>query len=368
MKVLIIPDKFKGTLRAEAAAEAIAAGWREVRPADSLELVPMSDGGDGFGEITGRLLGAEENRARVLNAAHESVSAPWWWSESSRTAIVESANVIGLAMLPPGRFHPFELDTLGLGQLLRQIGSQHEGCRVIMGIGGSATNDGGFGLARGLGFHFSDGTDNCIDRWPELDRLLHISPPADLAPFELLIASDVQNPLLGPSGATRIYGPQKGMRVEDFPIAERCLQRLTEVVRNDLGLDCATEPGTGAAGGLGYGLRVFLKGKFEAGFDLFARLAKLKERIDAADLVITGEGAIDVQTEMGKGTGAVANVARSLGKPCIGLAGSLKVQSSCFSMAHGIVPAFASLEEAKAQPARWLQRVSAEAARKWSAA
>src|SRR5687768_3453155 len=198
MRVLVIPDKFKGTLRADEAARAIAAGWREARPGDELELLPMSDGGDGFGEIVGALLKAEKRSYATINAAHESIDAAWWWSEESRTALVESANVIGLAMLPPGRFHPFELDTVGLGQLLLHISQNHPGARVIIGIGGSATNDGGFGLGRGLGFRFLDVTNFCLDRWVSLDQLLRIEPPDARRDFtEVTIACDVQNPLLG---------------------------------------------------------------------------------------------------------------------------------------------------------------------------
>jgi len=364
MRVLVIPDKFKGTLRADEAARAIASGWRETRPHDELELLPMSDGGDGFGEIVGALLNAEKKAYATVNAAHESIAAAWWWSEVSRTAIVESANVIGLAMLPPGRFHPFELDTVGLGQLLLHISQKHPGAHLVIGIGGSATNDGGFGVARGLGFEFLDLNEYCLDRWVSLDRLLKIEPPATRPTFaEVTIACDVQNPLLGPTGASRIYGPQKGLRAEDFPIAEKCLERLVDVVRSDLNLDCSDEPGTGAAGGLGYGLRVFLDGKFEPGFGIFSRLANLPAKVAAADLVITAEGSIDAQTEMGKGTGAIATLAREHNKRCIGLAGYLpQKENRAFDLSLGIAPELAPVDEAKRNPAHWLQKLSALAA------
>ena len=364
MRILVIPDKFKGTLRADEAARAIAEGWRQTRPQDELELLPMSDGGDGFGEIIGALLNAQKKTHATVNAAHESIDAAWWWSEASRTAIVESANVIGLAMLPPGRFHPFELDTVGLGQLLLHISQKHPGARLVIGIGGSATNDGGFGLARGLGFRFLDLNEYCLDRWVSLDRLLRIAAPAVKPRFSgVTIACDVQNPLLGPTGASRVYGPQKGLRPEDFPMAEKCLVRLVEVVRTDLHLDCSEEPGTGAAGGLGYGLRVFLNGQFEPGFNIFSRLANLPAKIAAADLVITAEGSIDAQTEMGKGTGAIATLARAHKKRCLGLAGYLpQKENRAFDLTLGIAPDLTSIEEAKRNPARWLQKLSALAA------
>lgn len=364
MRVLVVPDKFKGTLRAEEAAQAIEAGWREARPADELELLPMSDGGDGFGEIVGKLLGAEQRNTGTVNAAHESIAGSWWWSEPRRTAVVESANVIGLAMLPPGKFHPFQLDTLGLGQLLQLIAKEHAGANLVIGIGGSATNDGGFGMARGLGFKFLDHLDYCLNEWVALESLARIQKPEIEAVFgEVTIACDVQNPLLGPNGASRVYGPQKGLRAEDFVAAERCLGRLAEVVKRDLGKDCSAEPGTGAAGGLGYGLRVFLKGRFEAGFEIFARLAKLEEKIAAADLVITAEGAIDTQTDMGKGTGAVAKLAREHGKRCVGLAGYLpQKENRAFDLAMGIAPELTSVEAAKKEPEKWLRKLSALAA------
>ena len=367
MRVLIIPDKFKGTLSALKAAEAISRGWREIRPHDRLDLLPMSDGGDGFGEILGELFTAERRTVQTVNAAHEPVRAEWWWSASQRTAVVESANIIGLAMLPPGKFHPFLLDTFGLGHLLRTIASEVSGSRVIIGIGGSATNDAGFGMARGLGFRFEDASGLCIEAWTELDRLVYVIPPVDSPRFEqITIACDVQNPLLGPTGASRIYGPQKGLRPEDFSIADRCFERLVEVVRRDLGIDCADEPGTGAAGGLGFGLRAFLQGSFKPGFDIFSEAAQLKDRVASADLIVTAEGAIDQQTAMGKGTGAIAELARQAGKPCIGLAGFLPSEKGLelFRFVLGVAPMFATAEESKREPAKWLEHIAAEAARR----
>ena len=366
MRVLIIPDKFKGTLRADQAARAIADGWSAARPDDHLELLPMSDGGDGFGQIIGNLLQAQKQTFRTVNAAHEPVDAEWWWSEPSRTAIVESANVIGLAMLPPGRFHPFELDTLGLGQLLQQIAKEHPAANLIIGIGGSATNDAGFGMARGLGFRFIDLSGFCLDRWLSLPSLAQIQSPEQPPQFsKVTIACDVQNPLLGPNGASRIYGPQKGLRPEDFEPADKSFSRLVEVVRSQMKKDCSDEPGTGAAGGLGYGLRVFLDGEFEPGFDIFSRLANLPQKIAAADLVITAEGSIDAQTEMGKGTGAIASLAREHKKRCIGLAGYLpNKHNRAFDLTLGMAPDLTSVDEARRNPTHWLEKLSTLAASK----
>jgi glycerate 2-kinase len=317
------------------------------------------------------LLGGELRRASTVDAAHRAWEGSWWWSSASQTALVESARVIGLALLPPGKHHPFELDTFGLGAVLLaafQAGSK----QVLIGIGGSATNDGGFGLARALGWTFARSDGTFISNWTELGNLAHVRPPGKaLGAAEILVAVDVQNPLLGALGASRIYGPQKGLRPGDFPLAEASLARLAEVVRLDLGLDAATEPGTGAAGGLGFGLRCFFNARLESGFELFARCARLEERIAVSDLVITGEGAIDPSTLMGKGVGELARLCRKHGVPCIGLAGTLisglptDTGASPFARLHGITPQLTSPEDAKSNAQHWLPRLATVAAQAW---
>jgi glycerate 2-kinase len=365
LHVLIIPDKFKGTLTAAAAAEAIARGWRRARAGDSLDLLPMSDGGDGFGEVTGALLKARIQYVKTVDAAHCPRVARWWWEPRARTAIIESAAVIGLAMLPPKRFHPFQLDTLGLGAVVRAA-VKSGARRCLMGIGGSATNDGGFGLARALGWEFLDRTGNLIEQWTGLCRLERISVPRRRRWFSsLVVATDVQNRLLGARGASRVYGPQKGLREQDFALAERCLGRLAQVVRRELGHDFAREPGAGAAGGLGFGLMAFLGAAMQPGFDLLARKAGLERRLGAADLVVTGEGAIDRSTLMGKGVGQVAQLCRLSRVPCIGLAGMVEIRpgaGTCFAQAHALTD-LTSVAQAKARPAYWLERLAERVAR-----
>ena len=362
-RVLIIPDKFKGTLTASAAAAAIARGWRKARPQDALDLLPMSDGGDGFGQVTSALLRARPLRVKTVDAAHRPCLAQWWWEPRTRTAIIESAAVIGLAMLPPGRFHPFTLDTSGLGAALRAA-SKRGAKRCLLGIGGSATNDAGFGLARALGWEFLDRNGRPIEQWTGLHGLHRIRPPQRRRWFkQLMVATDVQNRLLGPHGATRVYGPQKGLRPADFPRAERCLRRLARVARRQFGRDYARAPGAGAAGGLGFGLITFLGAELRPGFDLFARQAALARRLRAANLVITGEGAIDPSTLMGKGVGQIARRCRLLRIPCIGLAGivaATRATDSSFASTHALTD-LAPLPQAKARPARWLERLAQQA-------
>ena len=286
VEVLIVPDKFKGSLSARQAAGAIARGWRRARPGDSLDLLPMSDGGDGFGEVFAGLLGAGRRSVTTLDAAHRRLRCAWWWCAGTKTAIVESANVIGMAMLPREKFHPFQLDTFGLGKVLRA--AERAGARrTVIGIGGSATNDGGFGLARALGWRFFGHYGEELEEWWQLSELTEIRAPSAPLKTPLVAAVDVRNPLLGPSGCSRIFGPQKGLRPEDFDLAEKCLARLASALQEQHYIGGADVPGAGAAGGLGFGLTAFAGAGIQSGFDLFARHARLEKRIGAADLVIT---------------------------------------------------------------------------------
>jgi glycerate kinase len=354
--VLIIPDKFKGTLAASEAADALAAGWRQVRPGDSIELLPMSDGGDGFGEVMGRLMGGERRELEGLNAAHEPCRGHWW--QSGGTGVLESAAFNGLAMLPRGKHHPFDLDTSGVGLALRKMReSGAEAC--LVGVGGSATNDGGFGAARALGWRFLNGAGDEIQRWPELKNLQHLERPAHVTWPRVRVAADVTNPLLGSTGASRIYGPQKGLRPEDFPLAEACLGRLAEVVQSDLGVDAANLPGAGAAGGLGYGLQVFFGGTLERGFDLFSQYARLKEKLGRSQLVITGEGQLDGSSLMGKGVGRVLDLCRETGVLCAGVAGRVEpaARSPDWAALVGLTE-ITSVEQACAEPATWVQEAA----------
>ena len=234
-----------------------------------------------------------------------------------------------------------------------------------MGIGGSATNDAGFGLARALGWEFLDQAGKAIERWTGLDKLRRILAPRQRRWFDdLRVAVDVQNPLLGRRGATRIYGPQKGLRAEDFARAERCLHRLARVVRETSGRDFASEAGAGAAGGQGFGLLAFAGAKLEPGFQLFARYAALERHLRSADLVITGEGAIDRSTFMGKGTGQIAERCHMLDIPCIGLAGTFHPSAATRrAFVHaGALTNLTTARQANANAAAWLEKLAMQAA------
>ncbi len=370
MRVLIAPDKFKGTLTAHEAASAIAKGWATARPTDLLECLPISDGGDGFGPVMAGFWGGKEFHSQTVDAAFRPRTARWWWHPATLTAVIESAEAIGLALLPPKLFHPFEVDSRGLAAVFLDAARQGA-IRALVGIGGSATNDGGFGLARELGWAFLDNHGAPILAWPQLLRLERIVPPVRdaLLGVTWTVAVDVQNPLLGPTGASRIYGPQKGLRDEDMAQAEASLGRLADVFTSQFHRRPSTLPGSGAAGGLGFGLSAFLNAELKPGFAMIAKEANLEERVRESDLVIVGEGALDASTAMGKGAGQLASLCRSLGKRCVGLAGyvdpsfrSLETLSG-FESVNAMSPDLASMDESRAAPAKWLEALASQVAR-----
>lgn len=360
LRILIIPDKFKGTLTTNAAATAIATGWRQARPDDDLELVPMSDGGDGFGAILSGQLHAGEHTAHVVDAAHRPHDARWWHEPTNRTAVVESARAIGLALLPPKQFHPFQLDTRGLGELL--LAAAAAGARrCLIGIGGSATNDAGFGMARALGWRFLDRDDRDLETWTELHRLARLQPPRRRRLFPTaIVAVDVQNPLLGPRGCSRIYGPQKGLRSEDFPVAEKICASSPASPKHNFPASAPRNPAPARPADSASAC-AFLGAKLQPGFALFARHADLVRRLRKVDLVLTGEGALDKSTLMGKGVGELGRLCQRLGIPCLALGGVLtepRAVKQLFTDARAITPHLTTTENALAQPAHWLTRLA----------
>lgn len=367
MQVLIAPDKFKGTLTAGQSARAIARGWARVYPEDEVRLLPMSDGGDGFGLVMGRLLGARTRRVRTVDAAGRPIVARWWWEPRSRTAIVESAEVIGSARLPSGRFHPFALDTFGLGRVLA-VAARSAPIRCLVGIGGSATNDGGSGLARALGWRFMASSGEEIHEWSKLTECEEVVRPAlDLNLGALTVAVDVRNPLLGSGGCTRIYGPQKGLRPKDFASAEAALARLSGLMAGEHGKPMHEAPGAGAAGGLGFGLMAFCGATPTTGFSLFAEEAGLRTRVRDAGLVITGEGRLDSQSMMGKGVGELGTMCNVEGVPCIAISGSSALRGEALDPFERVydVSEMKSQAHALKKPGFWLSRTAAKAAIEW---
>ena len=364
LRVLVVPDKFKGTLSAAEACAAMVKGWKSARADDQLHSLPMSDGGDGFGEVLGQLHGARLRSVRTCDAARQPIRAQWWWVADRKLAILEAARVIGLALLPPRKFHPFQLDTFGLGRVLAAaVGAGARKC--VIGIGGSATNDGGFGLARALGWKFRDRRGRVLEEWPSLRELAAVEPPGRRWRLDLTVAVDVANPLLGRRGCTRVYGPQKGIGPAEVPPAEQCLRQLKTVLERTLDRKLAELPGAGAAGGLGFGLMAFAGAEPRSGFEVFARAALLERHVRRSDLVITGEGAVDRQTWMGKGVGEVMGLCRKWNLPCLTFAGTVEPDWGMGRPGSRILALtdLTSLEEARRRPAHYLERLSAQAAR-----
>ena len=370
-KILIAPDKFKGTLSATEAAKAIASGWQAARPDDELIQLPISDGGEGFGSLMAKALNGTETLIPAVDVFGQKKTVPLWLTPQG-TALIESANLIGLVLIPQPQRDPLTLDSARLGAALKSDTLTR--CRhCIIGIGGSATNDGGFGVARKLGWQFRNETGQEIEWWLDLTSLKTITEPkgghlrADNLD-SVTVAVDVQNPLLGPEGCTHVYGPQKGLKEEDLPRAEAALARLAEVWKSRTGEDAASLAGAGAAGGLGFGLHCFAGAKIRSGFEVFAEAVDLTAKLEEADVVITGEGAMDHQSIMGKGVGELAKLAQINGCRCLGLAGHLDRHSGLeahFEQCHALTE-ITSRSEAEQNAAHWLEKLSTEAAKNFS--
>jgi glycerate kinase len=318
MRVLVAPDKFRGTLTAAQAARAVETGWRRVRPEDELILVPMADGGEGTLETLVEGMGGTTRDAEVAGPLGAPVRAVFGLVPTSGgpVAIVEMARASGLALLDEGRRAPLRTTTRGTGELIG-LALDHDPVRVLLCIGGSATNDGGVGMAQALhgrfldagGRHLAPGGAALLD----LDRI-DLRPMIEIVgTVGFVVASDVDNPLCGPSGASVVYGPQKGASPADVLLLDRALGHLAAVTARDLGIDLRNEPGAGAAGGLGFGSMAFLGARLRRGVEVVMDAVGLPERILQADLVITGEGTLDAQSLQGKVVAGVLRVAAEAG-------------------------------------------------------
>lgn len=332
MKILVACDKFKGSLTALEAGEAIASGLRAGLAAEApweIRLLPIADGGDGIAATLLAARGGEWIESEVLDPLSEPRRAGYALLASDggpKTAVIEMAQASGLALLDGRDKDPRRATTYGTGQLIehaRRQGVSH----LILGIGGSATNDGGSGMAEALGYRFEDASGHPLRGLPMgLEEVARILPPAAQAWPRVTVACDVDNPLLGPQGCTRVYGPQKGIACEDFPYHEARLEHLVSLL-GESGRGAAATAGSGAAGGLGFGARVFLKAELVPGFDLVADQLGLHEAIDWADLVLTGEGRLDSQSLQGKGPHGVVRLARERGKPTAAFCGQVENRS-----------------------------------------
>ena len=375
MRVLLAPDGFGGTLSPAQAAAAMATGWRAAAPRDELDLVPLSDGGPGFVDVLAAALPDAERRevlvqdplARPVQAAfllHPTAHGP--------TAYLESASACGLHLLREAERDPRTTTTYGVGQLL-SAALDAGATRVVVGLGGSATNDGGAGMLTALGVSCYDAVgERLAPGGAALAALGRVGgrPDPRLKGVDLVAATDVGSPLLGLTGASAVFGPQKGAGREDVAVLDAALSRWADALESFLGAVVRDEPGAGAAGGLGAAL-LAVGARRTSGLALVQQVVGLPERIAAADLVVTGEGTLDGTSLSGKVVAGVTALAAEHVLPCLVLAGEVRIGRRELAAA-GITAAYSLVERvgreaALALPAEELAALTARVARQWSA-
>ncbi len=366
MKIVVAPQAFKGTLSAGQAAAAMAQAVRIAFPAADVVRCPVADGGDGTLDALVEATGGAYRSVDTTGPLGEPVAARWGALGDGATAVVETAQACGLALLPPAVRDPLHATTYGVGAVIRAVLDAGYR-RVILGIGGSATNDGGAGLAASLGVRLSrdDGAPIPPGGAGLLDLAAVDASGLDprLRHTELVVATDVTNVLCGPAGAAATFGPQKGATPADVATLDRALGRMAEVAQRDLGVDVLDVAGGGAAGGMGAGLVAFLGARIAWGADIVADAVGLDARLDGASLVVTGEGRLDWQTAYHKAPAVVANRASARGIPVLGIGGSLgpgwrKLYAEGFTALTGMTTRGISVEEAIASPLEHLVRAT----------
>jgi glycerate 2-kinase len=376
LRVVVAPDKFRGSLSAIAAARALARGVWAAEPAALVDEAPMADGGEGTVDALVAATGGTTQSAQVTGPLGSPVRAEFGLLRDGTTAVLEMAAASGHAHVMPERRDPSRTTTRGTGELL--LAAIEAGAkRVIVGIGGSATNDGGAGFAQALGYRFLDQSGRELDPGggplAKLARIDSSDRSPRLEGVIVEVACDVDNPLCGPRGASAVFGPQKGADPALVQTLDRNLALLAEVVARDLGVSILELPGAGAAGGLGGGLVAFAGGRLEPGIDLVIRAVGLAERLRDADLCLTGEGSLDASSAFGKTAVGVGRVARAAGCPTLAIAGALGTGADDV-LDRGIDAIFSicdrpmTLDEALAGAAELLERAACQAVRCFLAA
>lgn len=376
MKIVIAPDSFKESLSAAGVASALARGLRQALPTAEILECPLGDGGEGTLDAVLAATGGEVREVRVTGPLGEPVTARWGWLAEQRTAFVEMASASGLELVPRARRDVRVATSHGTGELLRaalDAGAE----RLVLAIGGSATNDGGAGVLQALGVRLLDGQGQALAPGGAALASLASLNLTDLHPrlaaVEVVIAADVDNPLCGPQGASQIFGPQKGASPEQVRELDAALAHFATVTAATLGRDFSEQPGAGAAGGVGFAALAFLQATFRPGIEVVAELVGLDEALQDADLAVTGEGRLDGQTLRGKTPAGVLRLAQRHGVPVVAVAGSLgegydALYQQGLAAAFSLVPGPLSLEEALAQVEGLLERTARDIGRLWQAA
>lgn len=353
MRILLAFDSFKGSLSSEDVGEAFAAGWQSVRPDDSIDIVPIADGGEGTMEAMSKALGGKLCNALVSDPLGRSVEAAYGYVESEGVAIVDTASASGLTLLAAEERNPLLATSYGTGEII--AAAIRRGCqRIYLGLGGSATNDGGMGLLRALGYRFYDasgeelmGCGRDLSRVSRIDDTQRMSGLNDVT---FIVASDVDNPLYGERGAAYVYGRQKGGDDDAISLLDAGLRNYALAVEAYTGYDFAHFAGAGAAGGIGFALIALLGATLRSGIDTLLDMLHFDERVASCDLVVTGEGRIDRQTLMGKAPSGVLRRATTHGRRCIAVGGGVawcdELRDGGFAAIYAATPEGQPLEEA----------------------
>lgn len=326
MRIVIAPDSFKGSLSSKEVADAIELGVRKVLLDVDIVKIPIADGGEGTVQTLVAAMGGEIIKTQVVGPLGETIESYFGVLNDKKTAIIEMANASGLPLVPIEKRNPLITNSYGTGQLIKAALDMGVD-RIVIGLGGSATNDGGVGMAQALGVRFFDENGNDIGfGGGELSKISKIDMSGideRIRKVRIEAACDVDNPLCGPNGASYIYGPQKGANKEMIEILDRNLGHLAKVIKRDLGADIMELPGAGAAGGLGAGLVAFLNAELKRGIDIIVNITKLDDYIKDACVVFTGEGQIDKQILSGKAVYGVAKIAKKHGAYVVAIVGSI---------------------------------------------
>lgn len=353
MKIVIVMDSFKGSLSSRAAGEAAAKGVLEVIPSAEVVVIPVADGGEGTVETLSEALGCEIITSSVAGPLGNPVEAAY--AKCSDLAIIEIAAACGITLIDPAKRNLLKANSYGVGQLIKD--AIKRGCRrFLIGLGGSATNDAGIGMLQALGWQFYDETNNSIGvNVSDISRIRKIDSSEvlpELRDCEFTLACDVTNPLTGPNGASRIFGPQKGATSEMIEQLDLALSSFSQVVASEIGMDYSMSPGAGAAGGLGFAFIAFLNSCYQPGIETVLDILKFDQIIKNAELVITGEGRLDLQTLSGKTPVGVLRHCQSKRIPVIAIGGSVSNDAvtplieAGFAALLPIVSGPVSLEEA----------------------
>lgn len=374
MRIVIAPDSFKESFSAAAVARAMAKGVQDVLPDAEVICVPMADGGDGTLDVLLDATSGQRRYATVVNANNVASQAAWGWLGHGQ-AFIEMAAASGLQQIPVQQRNALTATSYGVGQLIIQAldaGATH----IMLGLGGSATTDGGAGMLQALGVRLLDqhGAELPVGgaALQRVDRISLSDIDPRLAQVRFQIAIDVDNPLCGPQGAAAIFGPQKGATPDDVVVLDAALSRFADVCASQLHKDERNLPGMGAAGGLGFAIKSFFNAGLITGVDLVAGICRLDQAMQGAQLVLTGEGRMDQQTLLGKTPVGVARYARSYAVPVIAIVGALgdnyqAVYQAGITAAFSLVPGPMSLQQAYQQSEVYLRHRTADCVRLWLA-